>query len=164
MTPPSTAHALREAPAAYAVPAFVDEIARASTRRLIELEREGVPVSLLKEFSARLGMPAERIYSMLGVSKSTAALKARSARPIIEGSGAYATIALGRLLATAQGIVADAETAEARDFDTAEWLGRWLETPQPALGGARPAELIGTPTGAEAVSRVLGALVSGAYQ
>lgn len=44
------------------------------------------------------------------------------------------------------------------------WLQEWLQTPQPALGGARPAELLETDAGIESVRRVLGATISGAYQ
>lgn len=49
-------------------------------------------------------------------------------------------------------------------FDIDLWLQEWLQTPQPALGGARPVELLSTEAGVESVRRVLGATVSGSYQ
>jgi uncharacterized protein (DUF2384 family) len=56
------------------------------------------------------------------------------------------------------------ETVQAKGFDAAKWLGRWLEQPQPALGGRKAADLIDTPTGVEVVARLLGSIESGAYQ
>lgn len=49
-------------------------------------------------------------------------------------------------------------------FNLDQWLQEWLQRPKPALGGARPVELLNTPDGIEAVRRVLGAVISGAYQ
>jgi uncharacterized protein (DUF2384 family) len=49
-------------------------------------------------------------------------------------------------------------------FDLDSWLREWLERPQPALGGARPMDLLSTPEGLESVRRALGAVVSNAYQ
>ncbi|MFO1356707.1 MAG: MbcA/ParS/Xre antitoxin family protein [Gammaproteobacteria bacterium] len=50
------------------------------------------------------------------------------------------------------------------DFNAARWLGKWIETAQPALGGRKPADLLDTPTGLDMVSRLLGSIQSGAYQ
>lgn len=49
-------------------------------------------------------------------------------------------------------------------FDLDQWLQDWLQRQQPALGGARPVDLLNTDDGVEAVRRVLGAVISGAYQ
>ena len=54
--------------------------------------------------------------------------------------------------------------AAAPGFDAARWLGQWIEQPQAALGGQKPADLLDTPTGLSVVARLLGALASGAYQ
>ena len=45
-----------------------------------------------------------------------------------------------------------------------QWLQGWFQRQQPALGGARPVDLLKTQDGIEAVRRALGAIVSGAYQ
>lgn len=73
-------------------------------------------------------------------------------------------LGMARLLGIAQEIVKGSMAPEARDFDSAKWLGQWLEKPQPALGGRKPADLIDTPTGVEVVAKLLGAIESGAYQ
>ncbi|MGO4777134.1 antitoxin Xre/MbcA/ParS toxin-binding domain-containing protein, partial [Lysobacter sp. 2RAB21] len=58
----------------------------------------------------------------------------------------------------------DSTAPDARDFDWATWLGSWIEQPQAALGGQKPADLLDTPTGLSVVARLLGSLESGAYQ
>jgi len=74
------------------------------------------------------------------------------------------SIAMAKLLGLAREIVANSTAAEAKDFDSVAWLGRWIETAQPALGGRKPADLIDTPTGVEMVAKLLGSIESGAYQ
>lgn len=68
-----------------------------------------------------------------------------------------------KLLSIAQDIVQDSTSPEAEGFDTAKWLAHWLEQPQPALGGRKPADFLDTPTGVEIVAQLLGAVRSGAY-
>lgn len=58
----------------------------------------------------------------------------------------------------------DAGSDSPPEFDLDQWLQDWLERPQPALGGARPVQLLDSPEGLESVRRALGALLSGAYQ
>ena len=70
---------------------------------------------------------------------------------------------IAKLLAIAEDIVANSTAEEAKHFDAGQWLGRWIEKPQPALGNRRPAEMLDTPTGISMVSKVLGAIESGAY-
>ena len=71
--------------------------------------------------------------------------------------------ARSRLLAMAQKIVDNSTAHEAEGFDTAAWLDRWIQLPQPALGGRRPAELMDSAEGYRAVARALGAIESGVY-
>ena len=108
-------------------------------------------------------VPTSRIFNILGVPKATAEKKA-AAGELVCGSGGQAAVGTIKLLGIAQDIVRNSTAAEAKDFDAARWLGQWIERPQPALGGRKPADLIGTPTGVEVVVRLLGAIESGAYQ
>lgn len=82
---------------------------------------------------------------------------------VIAGAGEQAAIGMARLLGIAQAIVDNSTAAQAKGFDAARLLGRWIEIPQPALGGRKPADLLDTPTGVNAVARVLGAIESGAF-
>lgn len=143
--------------------AFIVLVSHATPFELVELERRGVEGRFLKDLSARLDLPQLVVYDMLGVPKATAAKKV-AAREVIAGTGGQAAIGVAKLIAKAQEIVANSTAEEARNFDAAKWLGKWLEVPQPALGGRKPSELLDTPTGLDVVLKLLGALESGAYQ
>ena len=142
---------------------FVYRVASATPLELIEAERAGVAGRFLKDVSRRMDLPATRLFAMAGVPKATAEKKAASGERV-SGRAGQAALGIARLLAKAQSIVDNSTSVSAKDFNTAEWLGRWLETPQPSLGGRKPGDLIDTPTGLEVVSRLLGALENGAYQ
>lgn len=140
---------------------FVEKIRHATPLELVEIERAGVGGRLLKDMAKKMDIPTSRLFNMIGVPKATAEKKA-STNEVIAGAGGQAAIGMIRLLGIAQSII-DSSTADVRDFDAAKWLGQWIERPQPALGGKKPAELLDTPTGVEVVSRLLGAVESGAY-
>lgn len=53
--------------------------------------------------------------------------------------------------------------SQGEDFDAGRWVARWLETPQPALGGAAPKDYLHTAEGRATVRRLLSAVESGAY-
>jgi putative toxin-antitoxin system antitoxin component (TIGR02293 family) len=142
---------------------FVRQLAGATPLQQVEAERAGVPGSFLKDLSKRMDIPAARVFTMVGVPKATAERKA-AAGEMLSGHSGQAAIGMARLLGIAQAIVADSTSPQARNFDSAKWLGQWLERPQPALGGRKPGDLVDTPTGIEIVARLLGAIESGAYR
>ena len=142
---------------------FVVKVSCATPMQLVDAERTGVAGRFLKDVSKRMEIPAARMFNMLGVPKATAEKKV-AAGEVIKGSGGRAALGLARLLGMAQEIVDNSTTPEARAFDSAKWLGQWLERPQPALGGRKPADLIDTAAGLELVQRLLGSIQSGAYQ
>lgn len=142
---------------------FVRELSMATTIQLVDTERHGVEGVFLKDLSKRLDLTAGRLFDMLGVPKATAEKKVANGE-VISGTGGQAAIGMAKLIGRAQELVANSTAPEAKDFDAARWLGRWLEVSQPALGGRRPADLMDTPTGSDVVLRLLGALESGAYQ
>ncbi len=145
------------------VDAYVRAFALATPLEIIEVERQGIQGTFLKDLSKRMDVPASRMFSILGVPKATAEKKA-AAGELVSGSGGQAAVGMIRLLGIAQRIVNNSTAPEAKGFDAARWLGQWIERPQPALAGRKPADLIDTPTGAETVARLLGAIESGAYQ
>lgn len=141
---------------------YVARIRRATPLQLVEAERSGVKARLVKDLANELGIPVVRFYGMLDVPKAT--IEAKIARDdVVGGAGGQRALAMVRLLGQAQDLVSQSTASGAARFDTAAWLGRWIETPQPALGGRTPADLLDTPTGYEIVSRTLGALESGSY-
>ena len=130
--------------------------------QLVEVERTGVSGGLLKDMAREINIPVLRFYDIVGVPKATAEKKAAE-NGVIAGAGGQAAIGMARLLGIAQTIVDNSTAAQAKGFDAAQWLGRWIELPQPALGGRKPADLLDTPTGANVVARILGAIASGAF-
>jgi putative toxin-antitoxin system antitoxin component (TIGR02293 family) len=142
---------------------FVSNVHLADPMLLIETERRGVASVFVKDLSKRMGLPAQRMFDIVGVPKATLERKVAEGG-LLSGSGGRAALGIAKLLGMANEIVQDSTAPEAKGFDTARWLGQWLETPQPALGGRKPAELVETPTGLEVVTRLLGAIRSGAYQ
>ena len=145
------------------VDAYARQLRGASPDQLIELERGGVPGAFITDLSARMNLPKQHLFGVLGISKATAARKATKKAKVAGASG-HAAIGMVRLLGIAQELVNNSTAAEAADFDAAAWLGEWIERPQPALGGRKPSELLSTPTGLSVVARLLGSLESGAYQ
>lgn len=142
---------------------FVGRVSAATPMELIEAERQGVVGIFVKDLSKAMDIPAVRMFDILGVAKATAEKKV-AAGEMIKGAGGHAALGLVRLLGIAKSIVLNSTAPEAKNFDSAKWLGRWIERPQPALGGRAPADLIDTPTGVEVVARLLGSIESGAYQ
>jgi putative toxin-antitoxin system antitoxin component (TIGR02293 family) len=142
---------------------FVSRISTATPMELVETERQGVLGIFVKDLSKAMDIPAVRMFDILGVPKATAEKKV-AAGELIKGNGGRAALGLARLLGIAGNIVANSKSPQAKGFDSARWLGQWIERPQPALGGRKPADLIDTATGVEVVARLLGSIESGAYQ
>ncbi|WP_418320160.1 antitoxin Xre/MbcA/ParS toxin-binding domain-containing protein [Piscinibacter sakaiensis] len=142
---------------------FAERVASATPMEMIELERRGIDAMFLQDLSVHMHIPAARMFDIVGISKAAVARKV-AANERIAGAGGQAALGLARLLATTKETIENSTAAEARDFDAARWLGQWIERPQPALGGRKPADLIGTPTGLKVVTQLIGAIDSGAYQ
>jgi len=145
------------------VDAYVRAVVSATPLEIMEIERRGVSGTFIKELSKRMQVPTSRIFTILGVAKATAEKKA-AAGELVSGSGGRAAVGMIKLLGIAQEVLNSSTATEAKGFDAAKWLGQWIERPQPALGGLKPADLIDTPTGIDVVARLLGSIESGAYQ
>jgi putative toxin-antitoxin system antitoxin component (TIGR02293 family) len=142
---------------------YVQQICDATPMQIVEIERKGVPGFFIKDLSKRMEIPSSRIFRILGLAKATAEKKA-AAGEMIAGRGGQSAIGMVKLLGIAQRIVTDSTAGAAQEFDAARWLGRWIERPQPALGGRKSADLLDTPTGIQVVARLLGSIESGTYQ
>lgn len=138
-------------------------IIHASPLEIVALEKTGVRGAFLKALSTKMNLPSSRMFEILGIPRATAEKKA-SRNEIVGGRGGQAAIGMLKLLGIAKELVEASTAKEAEGFDAAEWLGRWIERPQPSLGGRKPADLLDTPTGVDIVSRLLGSIASGAYQ
>src|SRR5579871_2438681 len=142
------------------VEGFVGKVRKARPLDLVEIERAGVEGRLLKDLATVLQLPAARFFEVIGIPKATAERKVAAGDQLVAGSAGVAAIGVARLLGIAQSMLHESTADEAKGFDAGRWLGRWLEQPQPALGGKKPSELLDTPTGIDIVARVLGAIGS----
>lgn len=152
---------LHEAPAT--LNGYIAYLRTATPLQRVAAEREGVPAQVVKHMATSMDVPAVRMFNILGVAKATAESKAAQQARIAGASG-QAALGVLCLLAIVKDIVKESTDTASHDFDSAKWLGRWIEQPQAALGGQRPADLLDTPTGYSVVARLLGSLQSGAYQ
>lgn len=144
------------------VDAYIVQVNEATPQQMIEIEREGVAGTFITDLSKRMDLPSSRMFSMLRIPPATAARKSAS-DALVDGRAGLAAVGMIRLLGIAQNIVKDSTSKEAKNFDTARWLGQWIERPQPTLGGHKPADYLDTPTGQDIVAKLLGAMRSGAY-
>jgi len=142
---------------------YVHQVSTATPLELVEIERQGVHGAALKSLSRKMSIPISYMYKILGVPKATAEKK-MGAGKFVTGSSGHAAIGMIRLLGIAQNMAENSTAEIAKDFDASKWLGQWIELPQAALEGRKPADLIDTPTGIDIVARLLGAIESGAYQ
>ncbi len=143
--------------------AVATDLRDATPMQRVAAERQGVAARLVKELANEMAIPAARMFKIIGVPKATAERKAEK-NQAISGGGGQSALGVLNLLGIAHSILAESTDERASNFDVAKWLGRWIEQPQPALGGRKPADLLDTPTGINVVARLLGSLQSGAYQ
>ncbi len=138
----------------WGIPSFVEHI---------EIERNGINAADFIETIQELKLPNSKVLEFLGIPKSTAAYKIKAGAQF-EGTEALAGLRLLKLLAKARSITLNSLHPDSKEFDSGKWLGEWLESPQPALGGIKPSELLDTEVGGNRVYQVLSALESGSYQ
>ena len=126
----------------------------------VALVREGAPADLLVTIAQQMGIAREPLYRSLGLAPSTIKRKIQGHLTLAADESEIA-LGIARLIGQVETMVA--ESSDTTDFDSAKWLGRWLERPNPALGGARPVDYLDTADGRQMVSELLARMVSGAY-
>ena len=89
---------------------YAHRLARATPLQLVEIERQGVLGSFIKDLAKRMEIPSSRIFTMLGIPKATAEKKA-AAGDRVQGRGGQAAIGMVRLLGIAQDIIANSTRA-----------------------------------------------------
>lgn len=123
---------------------------RHPTVALIQQIKEGLPIQELDKLQAGLGVPSERLFSMLGISKATLNRRRRSGR--LEQNESDRLVRYARLLGKATEVLESVENART-----------WLSAPQFALGGAVPLEFAETEVGAREVEDLLNRIEYGVY-
>jgi hypothetical protein len=116
---------------------YVRQVASATPMQLVEIERFGVIGSLIKDLAMRMDIPSSRIFTILGIPKATAEMKAAGGKMVAGGAG-QAAIGMVKLLGIAQEIVANSTAPEAKGFDvwsvdrTPSALPWWSQACRPA--------------------------------
>ena len=141
----------------FAVP---DDIFRASDLERHEIITSGVPAGYVAVISKRTGIPQDRFFRFLGFPKSTIEKKIK-ANAILGTDQSEKIVGFERIVGQVKAMVA--ESGNPDGFDAERWVGEWMEKPQRALGGRKPAELMNTIQGQQIVSQILGMAQSGAY-
>lgn len=135
-------------------------IVRANPDQRIELLRTGFPATVVQELADRIGWSREHAFEALRLKRSTVMRK-------IKDEARLETSESERLLSVMDIIEQVKEMVERsgnpQGFDASRWVGDWLDTPNPALAGKRPAEYLDTNEGVQIVRRLLAQMESGAY-
>lgn len=118
--------------------------------KLIEALRVGLPVQELHDLQASLGVPMEKLFPMLGISKAT--LHRRKASGRLDQVESDRVVRFARLMGKAVDVLESEGHAR-----------QWLTSPQFGLGGAVPLEYAETEVGAREVEDLLGRIEYGVY-
>ncbi|HXT78183.1 MAG TPA: antitoxin Xre/MbcA/ParS toxin-binding domain-containing protein [Acetobacteraceae bacterium] len=126
----------------------------------VEWVKSGVGARDAKGILGRLRVPQGEALTALQIPVATVNRKAKTNAPLSPAEGER-VLGVGRLLGQLQTMVRESGNLEG--FDASAWLSTWMSAPVPALGGARPLDLMDTMTGQALVSQMLAQMQSGAY-
>jgi putative toxin-antitoxin system antitoxin component (TIGR02293 family) len=124
------------------------------------LVKVGAPSRALTVIAKDMNIPRERFVSLIGVKRATANRKLK-AHQGLSADESERVVGVAKLIGQVESIVK--ESGSLTDFKPALWFSEWIVQPAPALGGEKPADLLDTADGREAVSRLLSQMQSGAY-
>jgi putative toxin-antitoxin system antitoxin component (TIGR02293 family) len=122
--------------------------------------KEGVPASLLVLISEDMAISKDKLYTTIGLARATVNRKLRE-QQMLSQDESERVLGIARLVGQVSTMVK--ESGRPEGFSAAKWVAMWLDQPQPALGGKRPAELMDTADGRGIVSDLIARMQSGAY-
>jgi putative toxin-antitoxin system antitoxin component (TIGR02293 family) len=126
----------------------------------VKWAKSGLGARDAKVILGQLRVPQGEALTALHIPVATVNRKAKTNAPLSPAEGER-VLGVGRLLGQLQTMVRESGNLEG--FDASAWLSAWMSAPVPALGGARPLDLMDTMTGQALVSQVLAQMQSGAY-
>jgi len=118
---------------------------------LTDLTREGLPVDTLTRLATELSLDRKVIARVVGISERT--LNRRIAK-----NERLSAVESDRTVRFARVVAAATDT-----LGTAEKASLWLKTPNLALDGAAPMDLLDTEAGVGSVETILGRIAYGIY-
>jgi len=126
----------------------------------VALVKRGVPARFLTRISRDMDRPVRYVVKTIGLPQSTASRKV-GRDSTLNADESERVLGIAKLIGQVQTIVE--QSGDAKGFDAGKWVAKWIETPQPALGGKRPDELMDTADGRRLVSELIARMQSGAY-
>lgn len=133
---------------------------RMTTIEMIEQCRLGRPADQVFEMADRMGLTRNLVIDILKMSRTSIARRAETGESLkIDETERL----LGLIALVGQVEVMIEESSNVKDFDCAKWMGKWLVTEVPALGGVTPAQYVATLEGRRLLSRLLSASQSGSF-
>lgn len=126
----------------------------------IEALRAGIESVVLIEIAKAMGHSVSELIELLQLARHSPVGAVRKGKRLTTEQSER-VLAILRLIEIVEDMVMVASQDKA--FDTPLWIGDWLTTPCPALGGRRPATLTDTLEGFRVLERLLSQMQSGAY-
>ncbi len=133
---------------------------RASPLERISMIQRGIRATEAKRMIADLAIGQGVALKALKLSPATVNKKAKHNQTLSPGESER-VIGFAKLVGQLEAVIQDFDSPAG--FDAVAWMSRWLNDPIPALGGARPIDLMDTMEGQALVSTTLAQLQSGAY-
>lgn len=133
---------------------------RASPLERINMIKRGIRAIEAKRIITELAIGQGAALKALSLSPATVNKKAKQDRTL-SPSESERVIGIAKLVGQLEAMIQESGNPEG--FDATAWMSRWLNDPLPALGGARPIDLMDTMEGQTLVSTALAQLQSGAY-
>ena len=118
---------------------------------LAQLVRRGLPATSLTALAQRLHVGQSVLSQKLGIPQRTLTRRLAHASHLTPGESDR-TVRMARVYVNAVEMIGDETKAI-----------EWLNTPNRALGGERPLDLLDTDTGARMVDDILGRIAYGVY-
>lgn len=133
---------------------------RAEPTDRIQIVKKGISPWVAKLLVADLAVEQGMFFVALNLSTATVNRKVTRKEPLASDEGER-VIGVAKLVGQLQAIIE--ESGDPAGFDAGAWISSWLREPLPALGGARPLDLLDTMEGQALVSDALARVQSGAY-
>lgn len=132
----------------------------ASPLQRVETVKAGLRAGVLVDIANDMHVPRDQVYAWTGLARATVNRKVQENAKLSPMESERA-MGIATLIGQVEKIVT--ESGEGQDFDPAQWTARWLGSPNPALGGKAPGDLMDTSDGRQLVSQLVGQMQSGAY-
>jgi putative toxin-antitoxin system antitoxin component (TIGR02293 family) len=132
----------------------------ASPFERIDMIKHGLRAAVAKRILTDLGIGQGAGQKALKLFPATINKKARQ-DSTLSPAESERVLGIARMVGQVEAMVR--ESGDPAGFDAAAWMSHWLREPLPALGGARPLDLVDTMEGQALVSTALAQVQSGAY-